>query len=1163
MRRTLYIAGACLVLLLGISATALYWLLYTEAGLHWALAQTSRLKSMELRVEGLHGRLTGPLTAERIELVHERIELTATDVRADVKLRGLLLLSLRLESLSAASLQARLKPVESRPSTRGPRFLPLAWLTVRVDHLAVGDTRLILHNGGELSATDIGAGARLTAHRLRLADIRVNDFSYAGSDAGAGNESPPPRISATGAAELRAELPTALSGNLQWTAQLQGQPAYAGVMHFDGDLAALNLDGELRQPLQAAITASLSDLASDLQWQARVDAAGFNLRPWSPESGLGDFAVAVEGSGNRQRLRLSGLLEPRSLPTGPVQIAVEGAYADRELQAERLHLRLTTNGAQLDAAGTIRFAGGPPELVLRGEWRGLGWPLQDATVRSRQGRFTFTGAMPYVYTATGDLRSEGLPAITFDGGGSVDRDRLVVSAMEVRGTGQAGVLNASGRLGWGERKSWRLTLDARDLDPSLAHEDYPGKVSFRLEASGGSPALKGPWTAELIGLRGELRSQPVSGQLQVSRTATAWDIGAAQLQFGDASLQASGRFDEGSDGETDINWRFTAPDLSPLLPKAHGNLQFSGRLSGTHDAPRLAATLEASGFQYGSYRADELHAQADLDLQEALSAALAPEDAGRLQLQIEARDAALAGTGFEFAQVALSGNTGAHVLKAEARAAGRSVELALQGAYTPKQWQGRLETLNLVAPESRLALDEPAGLFVGETRVALEPFCLTHGKQKICGRMSAEGPPGTPWPELPLTGQLEAQTRQLGFIPLLVPEIDRAAGELEARLTFSGTLGAPRMEGTLALKDGELDLYAVNLLLREVGVRLEMRGKTLSLNGSARAGEGNLAVDGKLAWESGAPSGNLDIKGENLLVANVPEARIHASPNISVGIDGRDIQVDGAVRVPYARLVPANLSGAMLPSEDEVIVGTPPADPEKSFRITTGIHLILGKDVHIESYGLSGRLTGGIAAYTAPDEVSTATGELKIEEGEYSAYGRELTIERGRLIFSGGLMSNPGVDIRASRQFPEVLAGINVRGTLRDPRLSFFSEPPLPQTQIASLLVAGRTFDSLQAGGGPGLGREQLLAQGGALLARQLGDQIGIDDVSVESGGANQETSLVLGKYLSPRLYVGYGIGLVESINTLKLRYTLGDRWTIKLEAGEARSADVVYAIEK
>ena len=61
----------------------------------------------------------------------------------------------------------------------------------------------------------------------------------------------------------------------------------------------------------------------------------------------------------------------------------------------------------------------------------------------------------------------------------------------------------------------------------------------------------------------------------------------------------------------------------------------------------------------------------------------------------------------------------------------------------------------------------------------------------------------------------------------------------------------------------------------------------------------------------------------------------------------------------------------------------------------------------------------------------------------------------------------------------------------------------------------------------------------------------------------SNETSLVLGRYLSPRLYVSYGVSLTEQLNTFKMRYTLGDHWTIRTELGQARGADLVYSIIK
>ncbi len=55
----------------------------------------------------------------------------------------------------------------------------------------------------------------------------------------------------------------------------------------------------------------------------------------------------------------------------------------------------------------------------------------------------------------------------------------------------------------------------------------------------------------------------------------------------------------------------------------------------------------------------------------------------------------------------------------------------------------------------------------------------------------------------------------------------------------------------------------------------------------------------------------------------------------------------------------------------------------------------------------------------------------------------------------------------------------------------------------------------------------------------------------------------MLGRYLSPRLYVSYGVSLTEQFNTFKLRYTLGDHWTVRTELGTASGADLVYSIDK
>jgi translocation and assembly module TamB len=244
------------------------------------------------------------------------------------------------------------------------------------------------------------------------------------------------------------------------------------------------------------------------------------------------------------------------------------------------------------------------------------------------------------------------------------------------------------------------------------------------------------------------------------------------------------------------------------------------------------------------------------------------------------------------------------------------------------------------------------------------------------------------------------------------------------------------------------------------------------------------------------------------------------------------------------------------------MVGAPPIDPAQRWLVVSEIRVVLGDQVRLDTLGLTARLGGSITVRTDESQVSRGSGELNIAEGKYAALGRLLDIERGRLIFNNGPLGDPGVDLRAQKVYPDITAGVNVRGRLRDPDMFFFSEPAIPQSQIASLILAGGSLESVQNSSRSGAARNDLLAQGGAILAQRLGTRVGVDDVGIESDLSN-DTSLVLGKYLSPRIYVSYGISLAEAINTLKMRFTIGDRWTIKTEAGKARSADIVYTIQK
>jgi translocation and assembly module TamB len=487
-----------------------------------------------------------------------------------------------------------------------------------------------------------------------------------------------------------------------------------------------------------------------------------------------------------------------------------------------------------------------------------------------------------------------------------------------------------------------------------------------------------------------------------------------------------------------------------------------------------------------------------------------------------------------------------------------SVRAQLQDAAIHKHFRnGRVETLDL--GDGTVAAEIRQHDLYGE--LSLNAKAAGH----IDGKFSAHGSDDD-WHTWPMNGELNMETTAVGYVSAYVGQVDRASGRLDAQLKVTGTADAPHLTGELHLAHGALDAYQINLSLREVSFTARLSDSALGIEGMAHAGpDGRAAVQGELHWQQGLPYGDLHLTGEDLRILSIPEARVDASPDVRVHLEGRRIDVSGEVQLPYARIDPANLANAVLTSSDEIIVGEPKSAPQEQFKVSSNLTMTLGERVTVNTHGLSGRLSGSLKVSSDDTGINRGSGELNVEEGKYLAYGRNLDIQRGRLLFSNGLLGDPGLDLRAVKKFPDITAGINVRGTLRNPRMTFFSDPEVSQSQIVSLLLAGGSLESVQNSADSAertnAGRSDALMQGGAILAQQIGGRYNIE-AGVEQDMTN-ETSLVLGRYLSPRLYVSYGVGLAEAINTIKMRYTIGDHWTVKTEAGTQRSADMVFTIER
>src|SRR5690606_21303518 len=135
----------------------------------------------------------------------------------------------------------------------------------------------------------------------------------------------------------------------------------------------------------------------------------------------------------------------------------------------------------------------------------------------------------------GDVRHERIPPLLFNATGALSREQLSVESLYVRSADTpAGVLEASGRLSLREQKSWRVVIEGRGLNPAIGHESFPGSLDFHLSARGEGLDPNVPWSLELNGLGGQLRNQPVTGEVSLRNEPDHLIIETARLQFGSA-----------------------------------------------------------------------------------------------------------------------------------------------------------------------------------------------------------------------------------------------------------------------------------------------------------------------------------------------------------------------------------------------------------------------------------------------------------------------------------------------------------------------------------------------------------------------------------------------------------------------------------------------------
>jgi translocation and assembly module TamB len=423
-------------------------------------------------------------------------------------------------------------------------------------------------------------------------------------------------------------------------------------------------------------------------------------------------------------------------------------------------------------------------------------------------------------------------------------------------------------------------------------------------------------------------------------------------------------------------------------------------------------------------------------------------------------------------------------------------------------------------------------------------------------------------PDGPVSMTLNGNVRENGILSALFPGmIQESRGELEIKARAGGTWRTPSYGGKFLLSRAGVYLPRAGVRFRDVQVSTELINDTIRVQSfSARSGEGALngsALIRLKEWKLESYSGK--INGDRFQFMNLPELQLLGSPNLDFSGTMEAITVRGEMGIPELLARDSRAPAPVRPSRDVVVVDAP-AKPARSFPLAVDarVRVKFGDKVFVKAAGIDARLGGAVdLTMRGPDDIR-GKGEVRVEKGSFRAYGVNLQITKGRLVFPGGPVSRPNLDILALRAVGEVKAGVMVGGTLQNPAIRLYSEPGMAESDIMGYIVLGHPLSGDKGQANAVMGAAGLLLSAGesAVLREQITERFGIDSFGVEQDKTDATRSLVtVGKYLTPNLFLSYGRSLFSPAQLLRARYTFSERWEIETWTGTESGVDLFYKI--
>jgi len=434
---------------------------------------------------------------------------------------------------------------------------------------------------------------------------------------------------------------------------------------------------------------------------------------------------------------------------------------------------------------------------------------------------------------------------------------------------------------------------------------------------------------------------------------------------------------------------------------------------------------------------------------------------------------------------------------------------------------------------------------------------------------------------------IDVQTSQinLGVIQGFVPYVTNVTGTLQANVKVTGSGYDPHLDGAVDIKGGAFSIPDLGTSYSGLDTRIDLKPDIVTIS-EFRILDKNkqpMTIGGSLAvHERSVGAVDIKVQSDDFKIAANKTADLKFDTDVHITGTVRAPQVEGSIevgpgtidvadvlRLASSRSAYSTTATEISPENSAGPEPTTPALPGMFDALELRLGLAIPGDLLLKGnnikpanapidVGNMNAYVGGAVSIEKPSGGAIRlVGEVNTIRGSYTFQGRRFDIMRdGRIRFQGTEVVDPLLDLTARRVIQGVETFVHVRGSVRQPELSFSSNPPQDESDILSLIIFGIPTNELGEGQQVALAvRAQELA-GGYLasgLSEAIGGALNLDEFEIQAAGENGlGPSITVGQQVSKGLFVrvrqGFGseqatefILEYQLTNFLRLQGTMSD----------------------